>query len=411
MFQDPRQAGGPFIPQPGDWATQEQKIKRTLALAEALRQQGNQPEGQMVSGHYVAPSWAEQILPVFNQFQAGWSEREADKGRAELERAQQAESEGWMQAMPKQQNVPFQAPGIDEADAAAASQGMQTVTKPTQQENLAWAQRGMRNPLSRTLAQMQMGEFVKEPEREEARAFRKEEAATNRAQALQLAQERAKDRLAELTARLEDRGLDRASREAMAREARALQGQIASMQNETRRYLGELAAETKKEVAGGKETPVPDVVMRTVRGAEEQARGLDAVASSYKPEYGGVSGAIDKISGTWNPFSGKSSEEAANWWKDYENRAALVERHEKFGTALSAGERAAWQAATIAPGMKPDVIEKNIKTRAQLAKTFYDRTRQQYIDAGHKGVGKAFHPMGEEKPKAPGGFTIRPAGG
>jgi hypothetical protein len=399
-----------------DWMNQEAKIKRTLALAEALRAKGDQPDGQMVSGHYVAPSWAEQLLPVFNQFQSGWAEREADKARGALETSQQAESEDWMKAMPRKQDVPFQAPGIDEADAAAASAGMKTTTVPTQQENLAWAQRGMRNPLSRTLAQMQMAEFVKEPEREEQRAFRREESAAARQQARDLATQRGQERLEELRIRLEDRGLDRASREQLAREQRALTAQLAQMADATRRELAAGAADLKRDLAGAKpDKAVPDVVMRTVRGAEEQARGLSDVTAAYKPEYGGVSGAVDRLSGTWNPFSGKDSEAAANWWKNYENQAALVERHEKFGTALSAGEQAAWQAATISPGMKPDVIKKNIETRAKLAKEFFDRTRQQYIDAGYPGVGKAFDPMGEggAAPTATpsGKFKIRPAGG
>lgn len=138
--------------------------------------------------------------------------------------------------------------------------------------------------------------------------------------------------------------------------------------------------------------PVPNAIMKTLQGTEAQAEGLANVSSTFKPEYGGISGAIDKFSGTWNPFSGKTSEAAASWWKDYENQAALVERHEKFGTALSAGEQAAWKAATIAPGMKPDVIAKNLATRARLARELHNRIRDQYIKGGYPGVGEAFEP-------------------
>jgi hypothetical protein len=176
------------------------------------------------------------------------------------------------------------------------------------------------------------------------------------------------------------------------------------MADATRRELAAGAADLKRDLAGNKpDKPPPDVVMRTIRGAEEAARGLTNVANSYKPEYGGVGGYVDKVSGTWNPLSGKDSEATASWWKDYENQAALVERHEKFGTALSAGERAAWQAATIAPGMKADVIEKNLKTRAKIARDFYERTRGQYIKAGFSGVERAFDPMVESGTGGAGG--------
>ena len=45
-----------------------QDVSRQRKLAEALMSQGlqGQPQGQMISGHYVAPSWSQQINPLAN---------------------------------------------------------------------------------------------------------------------------------------------------------------------------------------------------------------------------------------------------------------------------------------------------------------------------------------------------------
>jgi hypothetical protein len=181
----------------------------------------------------------------------------------------------------------------------------------------------------------------------------------------------------------------------MAREARALTAQIAQGNQELRR----LAIEAKRDADADKkataatakaEKPVPTPVMKILSGLEQQAEGLSNVNRSYKPAYAGGWGAFDRLSGTWNPFSGKESEAAASWWKDYENQAALVERHEKFGTALSAGEQAAWKNATIAPGMKDAVIAENLKTRAGIAEKIFEKSRGEFIRGGYPMVDQAF---------------------
>ena len=44
-------------------------LERQKKIADLLMQKGQeQPQGQMVSGHYVAPSWAQQINPLVNSY-------------------------------------------------------------------------------------------------------------------------------------------------------------------------------------------------------------------------------------------------------------------------------------------------------------------------------------------------------
>lgn len=61
---------------PQDDTLMQLDLKRKLALADALRQQAA-PEGQMVSGHYVAPSWTQYAANLANKYVAGQNERGA----------------------------------------------------------------------------------------------------------------------------------------------------------------------------------------------------------------------------------------------------------------------------------------------------------------------------------------------
>jgi len=71
---------------PEDYA-QQQQITRQQRLAEMLMSQNQQPQGQMVSGRYVAPSFFQNILPLVNLYQG---QRLAEK--ADIKAAQLAEA-------------------------------------------------------------------------------------------------------------------------------------------------------------------------------------------------------------------------------------------------------------------------------------------------------------------------------
>ena len=78
---------------PTDDATAQLMLKRKLAMADALRNQ-EMPQGQMVSGHYVAPSWTQYLGNLANKWVSGQQENEAIKGYMDYqtaEREKQAE--------------------------------------------------------------------------------------------------------------------------------------------------------------------------------------------------------------------------------------------------------------------------------------------------------------------------------
>ena len=75
-----------------------QNIERQRKYAELLRSQSEQqPQGQMVSGHFVAPSWTQSLAQVLKAYQGGKGMREADekqKALAEAVRGRTAQEMG-----------------------------------------------------------------------------------------------------------------------------------------------------------------------------------------------------------------------------------------------------------------------------------------------------------------------------
>lgn len=65
-----------------------QNIERQRRYAELLRDQSQQqPQGQMVSGHFVAPSWTQQLAQVLKAYQGGKGARDADERQKALAEA------------------------------------------------------------------------------------------------------------------------------------------------------------------------------------------------------------------------------------------------------------------------------------------------------------------------------------
>jgi hypothetical protein len=80
---------------PVELQPQFQQSNRQQQMANLLLQQGmsGQPQGQMVSGHYVKPSWAQQLAPMANQALAMYAGYQADKGQTELAAALRGKQE------------------------------------------------------------------------------------------------------------------------------------------------------------------------------------------------------------------------------------------------------------------------------------------------------------------------------
>ena len=85
----PGESGGMPQQMPQDDAMMQLELQRRMKFADALRQQAA-PEGQMVSGHYVAPSWTQQLANLYGKYQAGQQEQSALKQYGDYTKGKQA---------------------------------------------------------------------------------------------------------------------------------------------------------------------------------------------------------------------------------------------------------------------------------------------------------------------------------
>ena len=84
---------------PVELQPQLQQANRQQQMADLLMQQGlqGQPQGQMISGHYVAPSWSQQLAPVANQALGLFAGYQADKAQTDLAAALRGKQDEIMQ--------------------------------------------------------------------------------------------------------------------------------------------------------------------------------------------------------------------------------------------------------------------------------------------------------------------------
>lgn len=418
-----------------NYESEQDRIKRAIAQALALRQDNDMPQGKMVSGHFVAPSWIEQLNPVINQAMGGYQQGRAEQEQKGLTTQIEQDHDSWMQQRPRTQyqtsttseEIPgtvapgpqMEAPGVETPppnfrgplpDAPRPSPLMKTrmmtertAIEPTDDQQIDWASKGLKNPLSKTLAADYLkDQMIVAPERKLAREFKADESEKARIAKNDLLIQQGRQKLEQLT--LLEGGKDKTREQNLA---------VEQMKDRTRREIAALEAQSRVEAAraraaaaGQKTTPVPPRVINDLAEAQQVAEGLTDSFATFKPEYGGISGYVDKLSGKYNPFSSKESDAAAAWWNRYEHQSALIERHAKFGTALSASERDAWANATIRDFNNPQLVATNLQKRAELAAKFYNKLRESYISGGHKLVDEAFSPISDSFTPITGGGGI-----
>ena len=73
---------------PLDFQPEMQNISQQQKLSQMLLQQGmQQPQGQMISGHYVAPSWTQYLQPLFGAYAGSKGMETAENKQLELAKA------------------------------------------------------------------------------------------------------------------------------------------------------------------------------------------------------------------------------------------------------------------------------------------------------------------------------------
>ena len=375
---------------------QNADLERQRLMVQMLRKQALDAapaKGKMVGRVYFNPTLAETLPGVVDAGAAAWADKNLGEATNRYNQGLDAAKQQWQSQLPMSTAARPELQGPPDAMGSPelAAQSAQPVTTP---QILQHTLRGLDIPGNERAAQGYQTGALADLTREDNQQARKETLQATLAAQRQKQLDDLQYRREQLETMMGDKAATREQQAALAKMRDDTLRAIAQMNADARRDVASVVAASK---SGPAPKPLPSTVMKTLTSLETQAEALDSVNSSFKPEYGGFGGAVSRISGTWNPVSSKQADEAANWWKNYENQAALVERHEKFGTALSAGEQAAWKNATIAPGMNPQTIKANLAKRAEIANTLYERQRDQHIKGGYPLVEEAF----QSRAKAP----------
>jgi hypothetical protein len=131
---------------PEDYA-QQQLINRQQRFADMLMQQGQQPQGQMISGRYVAPSFFQMLNPVANQLAGAYIGKQSDTEAAKLaEKIREAKSTKEQAIVNKITGTPEQATEL--AGPYTSNIPMPTAVTPAVKPDLSAALReiGTNNP-------------------------------------------------------------------------------------------------------------------------------------------------------------------------------------------------------------------------------------------------------------------------
>ncbi|MDM0103744.1 hypothetical protein QTH97_02280 [Variovorax sp. J22R24] len=175
-----------------------ERRKQLQEQAAAIAQQG-QPQGQMVSGRFVAPSKGQQLLPILGQALVQYKQTALDNEASDYERRAAAA------AMEHLSHPPA-------ADAP-------------REEKLAWAQRGSQIPnVAPLMKAYATDQLVTEPERVEARAERRQKQADAIAEAQRKQQEELTYRRERDQQRADDNAANRDLRATLAHAVRSAGG-------------------------------------------------------------------------------------------------------------------------------------------------------------------------------------------
>lgn len=199
-----------------NWDARQSRIDMLREQAKALRDQ-QAPEGKMVDGWYVPPALTQQLNFGLSPIISALRENVAAKQQQQLEADQSRDMQRWMRERPIAGDDPDTTPMPPVGQA-------QNITQPTQQEQLAWAQRGMANPLTKTLAQEMTKDIaITQPKEARKRTFDYNQLTRRLEQA---------DR--HLAMRLQDKQLDRDQRAELQNQRLAVQQQLAAASNAAR---------------------------------------------------------------------------------------------------------------------------------------------------------------------------------
>jgi len=112
---------------------------------------------------------------------------------------------------------------------------------------------------------------------------------------------------------------------------------------------------------------------------------FEKLTRTFKDDYAGA--ALDTLGSAENAvqrkFSGFGTPGQASWWQEMA-RLDMIERNKYFGASLTNGEKEAWAATTVTPGMDPKLVRENLKARREIVEKALARTTATLRAGGYR---------------------------
>lgn len=223
------------------YSQEQQDIERQRALAQALQQQSSQgaPTGQMMGNQFVPTSPLLHLANALKGVSGSMREQQANERAKALQGKVATErSSALAEALKLGQGTPAQTIQPDEQ-----GMGMTPMETPAVPGNPMAMYGRLAQSQDPMLQQAGMGGMLAQPERDENRRFRSQEAAEQRAARLQ-------ERVMQIEAAQATAGANRETQERLAKMADDTRRELAAAQDETRRLVSAGQRATQLAIAG-----------------------------------------------------------------------------------------------------------------------------------------------------------------
>ena len=142
---------------------------------------------------------------------------------------------------------------------------------------------------------------------------------------------------------------------------------------------GKVTTIDRDAMKGGK--PMTDGSRKAMRELAATADGMIESLSTFKDNFGGYGSSMLADADLAFKARVKGDTSGVDWWRVYQAQKNII-RNDLFGAALTATEKGEFEKADINPGLRADVIRKNLQIRSRLTTTAVERTGRSMLADG-----------------------------
>jgi hypothetical protein len=124
---------------------------------------------------------------------------------------------------------------------------------------------------------------------------------------------------------------------------------------------------------------IPQAAASDLEGKVSAFSDLARAVNSFKDDFSGPGSKLESMA---QGVLGVGTPGQRDWWADF-SRTDNITRNAIFGASLSEGEKAAYEATTVTPNMKPAEIKRNLERRLQIARKVLSRKKDFLLANGY----------------------------